>query len=94
MPIQAGIVSKAIESAQHQVEALHFSARKTVLEYDDVMNLQRTAIYEERNAILDGKYLSSRIETIFVDDITHLIQSRLLRDQTLVLSALWHCTLT
>ena len=75
MPIQAGIVSKAIESAQHQVEALHFSARKTVLEYDDVMNLQRTAIYEERNAILDGKDLSLRIETIFVDAITDLIES-------------------
>lgn len=64
MPIQASMVSKAIESAQRQVESMHFSARKNVLEYDDVMNLQRVAIYEERNAILDGKDLSDRIPEI------------------------------
>lgn len=67
MPIQAGMVSKAIESAQRQVEAMHFAARKNVLEYDDVMNLQRNAIYDERNAILDGKDLSARIEDIVRD---------------------------
>ncbi len=67
MPIQASMVSKAIEGAQRQVEAMHFAARKNVLEYDDVMNLQRNAIYEERNAILDGKDLSSRIEGIVND---------------------------
>ena len=64
MPIQAGMVTKAIESAQRQVEAMHFAARKRVLEYDDVMNLQRNAIYKERNAILDGKDFSPRIEEI------------------------------
>ena len=64
MPIQAGMVSKAIEGAQRQVESMHFSARKNVLEYDDVMNLQRAAIYGERNAILDGKDLSERIPEI------------------------------
>ncbi len=61
MPIQAGMVSKSIESAQRQVESMHFAARKNVLEYDDVMNHQRKAIYEERNAILDGKDVSERI---------------------------------
>ena len=66
-PIQAGMVTKSIESAQRQVEAMHFAARKNVLEYDDVMNLQRNAIYAERNAILDGKDLSSRIEEIVED---------------------------
>ncbi|WP_314010881.1 preprotein translocase subunit SecA [Cryptobacterium curtum] len=64
MPIQAGMVSKAIESAQRQVETINFGARKNVLEYDDVMNLQRKAIYEERNAILDGKDLTERIPEI------------------------------
>ena len=64
MPIQAGMVSKAIESAQRQVESMHFAARKNVLEYDDVMNLQRAAIYGERNAILDGKDMSERIPEI------------------------------
>ena len=66
-PIQAGMVSKAIESAQRQVESMHFAARKNVLEYDDVMNLQRVAIYEERNAILDGKDLTDRIPEIIRD---------------------------
>ena len=67
MPLQASMVSKAIENSQHQVESMHFAARKNVLEYDDVMNLQRKAIYEERNAILDGKDLTDRIETIMRD---------------------------
>ncbi len=66
-PIQAGMVSKAIESAQHSVESMHFAARKNVLEYDDVMNLQRQAIYEERNAILDGKDMTERIPEIISD---------------------------
>lgn len=66
-PIQAGMVSKAIESAQRSVESMHFAARKNVLEYDDVMNMQRTAIYDERNAILDGKDMSERIPQIIAD---------------------------
>ena len=67
MPIEASMVSKAIESSQHQVESMHFASRKHVLEYDDVMNLQRKAIYEERNAILDGKDMSDRIDEIIRD---------------------------
>ncbi len=73
MPIQAGMVSKAIEGAQRQVETMHFSARKRVLEYDDVMNLQRNAIYGERNAILDGKDLSTRIEDIVRDEVDNVV---------------------
>ncbi len=64
MPIQAGLVSKAIEGAQRQVEAMNFAARKHVLEYDDVMNKQREVIYAERNAILDGKDIHERLEDI------------------------------
>ncbi len=60
MPIDSGMVSKAIESAQRQVESMHFDSRKQVLEYDDVMNRQREAIYGERNAILDGKDIHQR----------------------------------
>ncbi|QKF06705.1 preprotein translocase subunit SecA [Berryella wangjianweii] len=67
-PIENGLVSKAIENAQRQVETMHFAARKNVLEYDDVMNLQRTAIYGERNAILDGKQMTDRIPGI-IDDV-------------------------
>ena len=53
--------SKALSARSR---AMHFAARKNVLEYDDVMNLQRNAIYEERNAILDGKDLADRIAEI------------------------------
>ncbi|MDR2106696.1 MAG: preprotein translocase subunit SecA, partial [Coriobacteriales bacterium] len=69
MPIDSGIVSKAIESAQRQVEAMHFDSRKRVLEYDDVMNLQRAAIYKERNAILDGKDIHQRALDIIEDTV-------------------------
>ncbi|MBE0475845.1 MAG: preprotein translocase subunit SecA [Coriobacteriia bacterium] len=62
MPIQAGLVSKAIESAQRQVEAMNFAARKHVLEYDDVMNRQREVIYGERNRVLDGKDIHGRVQ--------------------------------
>jgi preprotein translocase subunit SecA len=72
-PIQAGMVSKAIETAQRNVESIHYAARKNVLEYDDVMNLQRAAIYEERNAILDGKDLSSKIEAIIEDAVSDAV---------------------
>lgn len=67
MPIQNKMVTKSIESAQRQVESMHFAARKNVLEYDDVLNKQRAAIYGERNAILDGKDLSEKIGEIIND---------------------------
>ena len=75
MPIQASMVSKAIESAQRQVETMHFAARKNVLEYDDVMNLQRVAIYDERNAILDGKDLADRIPSIIADAAQNIVSA-------------------
>ena len=73
MPIQASMVSKSIESAQRQVESMQFAARKNVLEYDDVMNLQRKAIYEERNAILDGKSMTDRIPGIIRDAVDAIV---------------------
>lgn len=73
MPIQASMVSKAIETAQRQVEAVNFEARKNVLEYDDVMNLQRKAIYEERNAIIDGKDLTERMPDIIEDVVENAV---------------------
>lgn len=54
-PLEDPLVSKVITAAQQQVESMHFASRKNVLEYDDVMDLQRKAIYGERNAILGGK---------------------------------------
>jgi preprotein translocase subunit SecA len=73
LPIQAGLVSKAIESAQRQVEAQNFAARKYVLEYDDVMNKQRQVIYAERNRILDGKDIHARVEEMFGEVVTGLV---------------------
>ncbi|MBQ9954450.1 MAG: SEC-C domain-containing protein, partial [Eggerthellaceae bacterium] len=73
MPIQAGMVSKSIESAQRQVEGMHFGIRKNVLEYDDVMNLQRKAIYEERNAILDGKNMLERLPKVIEDAVEAVV---------------------
>ncbi len=54
-PIEHGMVSRAIERAQKQVEARNFEIRKNLLEYDDVMNKQREAVYRLRRDILDGR---------------------------------------
>jgi preprotein translocase subunit SecA len=69
MPIQAKIVTKAVESAQRKVEQINFSMRKNVLDYDDVMNKQRQVIYEERNKILDGKDLVAHVEEVTLDTV-------------------------
>ncbi|PKQ37462.1 MAG: preprotein translocase subunit SecA [Actinobacteria bacterium HGW-Actinobacteria-1] len=74
MPIQAGMVSKAIESAQRQVEAQNFAARKYVLEYDDVMNTQRQVIYGERNRILDGKDIHGRVTEMMGETISLIVK--------------------
>ncbi len=55
MPIEHSLVTKAIESAQKQVEAQNFEIRKNLLKYDDVMNRQREIIYSERDRLLEGK---------------------------------------
>src|SRR5690242_12680541 len=55
VPIEHGMVTKAIERAQKQVEAQHFATRKHLLEYDDVMNKQRESVYTLRREILEGQ---------------------------------------
>ena len=59
--IEAGIVSRSIESAQRKVEARNFDIRKQLLEYDDVSNDQRKVIYQQRNDILDAGDLSAQV---------------------------------
>lgn len=54
-PIRHKLISRAIESAQKRIESTHFSARKSILQYDDVNNRQRKVIYGERNRVLDGE---------------------------------------
>ncbi|MDO4537589.1 MAG: preprotein translocase subunit SecA [Coriobacteriales bacterium] len=69
MPIQAKMVTKAVEGAQRKVEEINFAMRKNVLEYDDVMNKQRRVIYEERNKILDGKDLTAHVREVTTDTV-------------------------
>ena len=61
MPIGAKMISKSVESAQRRVEGVHFTSRKHVLAYDDVMNVQRTIIYSQRKQVLDGENLKDKI---------------------------------
>jgi preprotein translocase subunit SecA len=60
-PMEASILSKQIENAQKKVEEQNFVSRKNVLKYDDVMNVQRMVIYEQRRAVLEGADLSEEI---------------------------------
>ena len=73
MPIQAKLISKAVEGAQRKVENINFSMRKNVLEYDDVMNKQRQVIYAERNKILDGKDLAAHIDEVIGDTVRRCV---------------------
>jgi preprotein translocase subunit SecA len=68
VPIEAGMVTKAIRSAQTQVEQQNFEIRKNVLKYDEVMNQQRKVIYEERRRVLAGENLREQIENM-LDDV-------------------------
>jgi preprotein translocase subunit SecA len=62
--IEAGIVTRSIESAQRKVEARNFDIRKQLLEYDDVSNDQRKVIYQQRNGILDATDLGAQIASL------------------------------
>jgi preprotein translocase subunit SecA len=63
-PIEAGIVSRSIESAQRKVEARNFDIRKQLLEYDDVANDQRKVIYQQRNDLLEAQDMTELIESL------------------------------
>jgi len=70
VPIEAKMVSKAILSAQTQVEQQNFEIRKNVLKYDEVMNQQRTIIYGERHRIMSGENVEGQIEGMITDVVT------------------------
>ena len=61
MPIEAKIISNAVEKAQKRVEGKNFSIRKNVLQFDDVMNVQREIIYKQRREVLDGQNIHDNI---------------------------------
>ena len=72
--IEAGIVSRSIESAQRKVEARNFDTRKQLLEYDDVANDQRKVIYQQRNDIMDAPTLTGQIKSLREGCFTDLVR--------------------
>ena len=72
--IEAGIVTRSIESAQRKVEARNFDMRKQLLEYDDVANDQRKVIYQQRNDIMDASNLSGQIASLREGCFTDLVR--------------------
>ena len=74
-PIQAGMISKSIESAQKKVEGRNFDIRKHVVQYDDVMNAHREVIYRRRRKLLEKAAVTGDIKEMFQDELTAIVQS-------------------
>ena len=101
--IEAGMVTRSIESAQRKVEARNFDMRKQLLEYDDVANDQRKVIYQQRNEILDATDLSAQIQSLregcFEDVVRQYVPAESVEEQwdlpalERVLSDEWQMTL-
>jgi len=83
--IEAGMVSRSIETAQRKVEARNFDIRKQLLEYDDVSNDQRKVIYQQRNDILDAQDLRCQIQSLregcFTDVVHQFVPPESLEEQ-------------
>ena len=83
--IEAGIVSRSIESAQRKVEARNFDIRKQLLEYDDVSNDQRKVIYQQRNDIMDAPALTGQIASLregcFTDVVRQYVPAESVEEQ-------------
>jgi len=73
VPIEAGMVTRAIENAQKKVEAHHFEIRKQLLDYDDVLNKQREVVYERRRMILRGDDLTEEIHSSTEEVLNNLL---------------------
>jgi preprotein translocase subunit SecA len=89
--IESGMVSKAIASAQSQVEGRNAEIRKNVLKYDDVLNRQREAIYTDRRHILAGDDLTGRVDTFLEDVVTAVVDGQIFENSGTDwdLEALW-----
>src|SRR5207302_2288163 len=72
-PMEAKVLSRQIENAQKKVEEQNFVMRKNVLKYDDVMNRQRTVIYEQRRQVLEGQDLSESVRQWVDEMIGHTV---------------------
>ena len=73
--IEAKMVNRSIENAQKKVEENHFGVRKRLLEYDDVMNKQRTVIYEKRRHALMGERIGMDVANVFWDRVVNIIEN-------------------
>ena len=76
-PLDSKMLSNVIENAQKQVESRNFQTRKTVLEYDDVMNTQRKVIYEQRRKVLDGENLKEAVQTMLSTVISNEVAAHM-----------------
>ena len=92
-PIDAKVLSGAIENAQKQVESRNFQTRKTVLEYDDVMNTQREVIYRQRRQVLDGEDLKTSVEGMIRSVITAAVEGHM-GEQSHMDQEHWHAVVT
>ncbi|MEY2845188.1 MAG: hypothetical protein RL076_734 [Chloroflexota bacterium] len=77
VPIEAGLINRSIENAQTRVEGYNFDLRKHTVEFDNVMNKQRTVIYADRRQILAGEELRERIISMMSDEIESLVTQHL-----------------
>jgi len=73
-PLENKVVTKAIASAQGQVEAQNFETRKNILKYDDVMNRQRHVVYDERRRVLEGANLREQVQDMLEETVTGYVQ--------------------
>jgi preprotein translocase subunit SecA len=91
IPIESKMVTRAIRSAQTQVESQHFEARKNVLKYDEVMNEQRKVIYAERHKVLAGEDLGDQVRLMIDDVVTSYVDAATLEGfpEEWDLAALW-----
>jgi preprotein translocase subunit SecA len=81
-PMEAKILSRQIENAQKKVEEQNFVARKNVLKYDDVMNVQRQVIYEQRNRVLHGEDLADDIREEWLPEVLSNVVSEYTLDES------------
>src|SRR5207248_1563235 len=83
-PIQNRAVSKTLEAAQKKVEGFHFDTRKNVVQYDNVMNRHRKAVYASRKKILEGQDISDEINKLVAEEVGELTKYSLIDDPKFV----------
>ena len=89
MPIEAGLVSKAVSQAQSRIEGFNFDARKHLLEYDDILNKQRLTIYEKRQALLENQESGIRNQESETHNSSFIIPNSALPTVLGMLDLLW-----